>query len=98
MTAMRKQKHLTMLMAGASESGRMRVINAVMAYTKGFCKEMTFMFNKRMIVVIMALTGVVVMLINGETTHSAAKLNHKNITQEHIKEWKHSCLVIVKEI
>jgi hypothetical protein len=52
MTAMRKQKQLIMFMAGASESGRMRVINAVMAYAKGFCKEINFMFNKRMIVVI----------------------------------------------
>jgi hypothetical protein len=27
------------------------VINAVMAYAKGFCKELNYMFDKRMIVV-----------------------------------------------
>jgi thymidine kinase len=86
-----------MFMAGAGGSGKTRVINAVMAYAKGFCKEVNYMFDKRMIVVT-ALTGVAATLINGETTHSAAKLNYKNITHEHIEEWKHSRLVIIDEI
>jgi hypothetical protein len=47
------------------------------------------MFNKRMIV-LMALTGVAATLINGETVHSAAKLNFKQIKIEHIEEWKHA--------
>jgi hypothetical protein len=37
------------------------VINAVMAYAKGFCKEVNYMFDKRMIVVT-ALTGVAAFL------------------------------------
>jgi hypothetical protein len=97
MTGMKQQKQLIMFMAGAGGSGKTRVINAVMAYAKGFCKEVNYMFDKRMIV-ITALTGVAATLINGETTHSAAKLNYKNITQEHIEEWKHSRLVIIDEI
>ena len=97
MTGMKQQKQLIMFMAGAGGSGKTRVINAVMAYAKGFCKEVNYMFDKRMIVVT-ALTGVAATLINGETTHSAAKLNYKNITHEHIEEWKHSRLVIIDEI
>ena len=70
MTGMRKQKQLIMFMTGAGGSGKTKVINAVMAYAKGFCKELNYMFDKRMIVVT-ALTGVAATLINGETMHSA---------------------------
>jgi hypothetical protein len=85
MMGMRKQKQLIMFMMGARGSGKMKVINAVIAYAKGFCKELNYMFNKRMIIVT-ALTGVAATLINGETMHSTAKLNYKNITSKHIDE------------
>jgi hypothetical protein len=68
-----------------------------MAYAQGFCKELNYLFDKRMIVVT-ALTGVAATLINGETTHSAAKLNCKHINTEHIEEWKNARLVIIDEI
>jgi hypothetical protein len=68
-----------------------------MAYAKGFCKAINYMFDKRMIV-LTALTGVAATLINGETLHSAAKLNYKRVTPEHIEEWAHARLVIVDEI
>jgi hypothetical protein len=60
-----------------------------MAYAKGFCKAINYMFDKRMIVVT-ALTGVAATLINGETLHSEAKLNCKRVTSEHVEEWKHA--------
>ena len=66
-------------MAGAGGRCKTRVINAVMGYAKGFCKEINYMFDKRMIV-LTALTGVAATLINGETLHSAAKLNYKRVT------------------
>jgi predicted GTPase len=97
MTGMRNQKQLIMFMMGAGGSGKTKVINAVMAYAKGFCKELNYMFDKRMIVVT-ALTGVAATLINSETTHSAAKLNYKNITSEHIDEWQKAHLLIIDEI
>jgi Ni2+-binding GTPase involved in maturation of urease and hydrogenase len=93
----RKQKQLIMFMLGAGGSGKTKVINAIMAYAKGFCKELNYMFDKRMIVVT-ALTGVAATLINGETTHSTAKLNYKNITSEHIDEWQKAHLLIIDEI
>jgi predicted GTPase len=97
MTGMRKQKQLIMFMTGPGGSGKMKVINAVMAYAKGYCKELNYMLDKRMIVVT-ALTGVAATLINGETMHSAAKLNYKNITSEHIDEWHKAHLLIIDEI
>jgi hypothetical protein len=97
LSGMRKTKQMILFMTGVGGSGKTRVINAVLAYAKGFCKEMNYMFDKRMIV-LTALTGVAATLINGETMHSAAKLNHKKITEEHIAEWKHARLVIIDEI
>jgi hypothetical protein len=52
-----------MFMTGAGGSGKMKVSNAVITYAKGFCKELNYMFNMRMIVV-MELTGVAATLIN----------------------------------
>jgi ATP:corrinoid adenosyltransferase len=97
MTGMNKQKQLIMFMTGAGGSGKTKVINAVLLYAKRFCKDINYEFDKRMIVVT-ALTGVAATLINGETTHSAAKLNCKSIETEHILEWKHTRLVIIDEI
>jgi hypothetical protein len=92
MSGMKKQKQLILFMTGAGGSGKSRVLNAVLAYAKGFCKELNYMFDKRMIVVT-ALTGVAATLINGETTHSAAKLNCKQIKSEHIEEWKYALAI-----
>jgi len=97
LSGMKKSKQLILFMTGAGGSGKTKVINAVMAYAKGFCKALNYMFDKRMIV-LTALTGVAATLINGETIHSAAKLNYKQITSEHIQEWKHARLVIIDEI
>jgi Ni2+-binding GTPase involved in maturation of urease and hydrogenase len=97
MTGMKKQKQLIMFMMGAGGSGKMKVINTVMAYKKGFCKEVNYMFDKRMIVVT-APTGVAAILINGETMHSTAKLNYKNITSKHIDEWQKAHLLIIDEV
>jgi hypothetical protein len=52
-----------MFMMGAGGSGKTKVINAVMAHAKGFCKELNYKFDKRMIVVT-ALMGVAATLIN----------------------------------
>jgi hypothetical protein len=52
MTGMRKQKQLIMFMAGAGGSDKMRLIKTSMVYAKEFCKEINYMFNKRMTVVI----------------------------------------------
>jgi predicted GTPase len=89
LSGMKKSRQLILFMTGAGGSGKTRVINAVMAYAKGFCKALNYMFDKRMIV-LTALTGVAATLINGETTHSAAKLNFKQIKMEHIEEWKNA--------
>ena len=97
MAGMQKQDQLIMFLTGAGGSGKTRVINAVMAYAKGFCKELHYMFDKRMIVVT-ALSGVAATLLNGETLHSAAKLNCKSISIDHIQEWKPSRLLIIDEI
>jgi hypothetical protein len=97
MTGMKNQQQLIMFMTGAGGSGKTKVINAVMLYAKRFCQTIGYEFDKRMIVVT-ALTGVAATLINGETTHSAAKLNCKKLLPEHILEWKKTRLVIIDEI
>ena len=96
-SGMQHSQQLKMFLSGAGGSGKTRVINAVLAYAKGFCKELNYVFDKRMIVVT-ALTGVAATLINGETLHSAAKFCNKKITTDHINEWKNTRLVIVDEI
>jgi hypothetical protein len=86
---MKKSKQLILFMTGAGGSGKMKVINAVMAYAKGFYKALNYMFDKQMIV-LTVLTGVAATLVNGKTIHSAAKLNYKRVTMEDIEEWKHA--------
>jgi hypothetical protein len=45
-----------LLLFGAGGSGETEVINSVLAYyVKGFCKKIKYVFNKQMIVVIMAM-------------------------------------------
>jgi hypothetical protein len=97
MSGMGHKQQLIMFMTGAGGSGKTRVINAVLMYAKGFCKELQYVFDKRMIVVT-ALTGVAATLINGETMHSAAKLFNAKITAEHIMEWANTRLVIIDKI
>jgi hypothetical protein len=97
LSGMRNAKQLILFLTGPGGSGKMRVINAVLAYSKGFCKELKYVFDKRMIVVT-ALTGVAATLISGETVHSAAKFYNKNVTSDHIEEWRNTRLVIVDEI
>jgi hypothetical protein len=94
---MKKNRQLILFMTGAGGSSKMRVINVVVAYAKRFCKALNYMFDNR-IIVLTVLTGVAATLINGETTHSAAKLNFKQIKMEHIEVWKKAQLMIVNEI
>jgi hypothetical protein len=96
-SGMRDSQQLIMFLTGAGGSGKTRVVNAVLAYTKGFCKALNYVFDKRVIVVT-AMTGVAATLINGETLHSAAKFYNKRVTTDHIDEWKNTRLVIVDEI
>ena len=56
---------------------------------------MDLIFDKRTIVVT-ALTGSAAVSINGETTHSACQLNHKDVTQD--DEWIDTIMVIVDEV
>ena len=46
----------------------------------------------------MAMSGVAATLIDGETIHSAAKLNCKKITLDHQKEWYNTQMLIVDNI
>ena len=46
----------------------------------------------------MAMSGVAATLINGETIHSAAKLNCEKITLDHQKEWYNTQMLIVDKI
>jgi hypothetical protein len=97
LSGMKNTQQLILFMTGPGGSGKTRVINAVLAYSKGFCKALNYIFDKRMIVVT-ALTGVAATLINGETLHGAAKFYNKTVTTDHIQEWKSTRLVIVDEI
>jgi hypothetical protein len=96
-SGMRDSEQLIMFLTGSGGSGKTKVVNAVLAYAKGFCKELNYVFDKRTIVVT-ALTGMAATLINGETIHSAAKFYNKKISTEHMDEWKNTRLVIVDEI
>lgn len=72
-------------------------MNGVQHYAKAFCNQLGVKYDKRTIVVT-ALTGVAATAINGKTVHSAAKLQHKAIKPEHVKEWKDARLLIIDEI
>ena len=54
-----------MFLTGAGGSGKTEVINAVLTYAKGFCIEMKYVFDKRLIVVT-AISGVAATLIKGK--------------------------------
>lgn len=97
LSGMRHHRQLLMFLTGAGGSGKSRVIDAVLAYSKGFCKRLGVLFDKRMIVVT-ALTGVAATLINGETVNSAVHLERDKITNDHIAEWKNTRLLIIDEI
>ena len=86
MAGMCNEQQLIMFLTGASGSGKMEVINLVLAYAKGFCKGMQYVFDRCMIVV-MAMSGVAATIIKGETVHSVAHLNCNTITLDHQKEW-----------
>jgi hypothetical protein len=47
LNGMKKNKQLILFMTGVGGSGKTRVINAVMAYAKGFCNALNYMFDKR---------------------------------------------------
>ena len=88
---------LIMFLTGAGGSGKTQVINSVLAYAKGFCQGIEYVFDKRMIVVT-AMSGVAATLINGETVHSAAHLNASKITVDDQKEWAITRMIIIDEI
>ena len=93
---MRKQEQMIMFLTGQGGSGKTRVIDAVLAYAKQFCRNLNVVFNKRTIVVT-ALTGVAATLINGETLHSAAKFGCKEIKMDDIDEWRGTRMMIIDE-
>jgi predicted ATPase len=65
-------RQLIMFLTGAGGSGKTEIINSVLAYAKGFCLQMQYVFDKQ-IIVVTAMSGVAATLINGETIHSATK-------------------------
>ena len=91
------KEQLVMFMTGPGGSGKSRVINALLHYAKSFCTELGVQFTDRTIVVT-AITGVAATSIKGETTHSAAHLNSATITNDHVKEWENSRLLLLDEI
>jgi hypothetical protein len=97
LAGIRNDRQLILFLTGAGGSGKTEVINSVLAYAKGFCMEMEYIFDKRLIVVT-AMSGVAATLINGETIHSAAHLNCDKITIEHQREWANTRMLIVDEI
>ena len=97
MAGMRNEQQLIMFLTGAGGSGKMEVINLVLAYAKGFCKGMQYVFDRCMIIVT-AMSGVAATIIKGETVHSVAHLNCNTITLDHQKEWAGVRMIIIDEI
>ena len=84
-------------LSGQGGTGKSRVIHSVLRYCKRLCENANIEFNRRTITVT-ALTGAAAVSIFGETTHSACLLNASTITEERIKEWQHTKMVIIDEI
>ena len=97
LAGMRNEKQLIMFLTGAGGSGKTRVINSVLAYAKGFCKTLDYVFDKQMIVVT-AMSGVAATLIKGETVHSAVHLMKNKVDVKHMKEWIGTRMIIIDEI
>ena len=91
------QKELRLFVSGAGGTGKSKVIDHVVAYSKNFCENIHAPFTDRTIVVT-ALTGVAAVLIKGETLHSASHVFCNHINQEMIDSWSDARLVIVDEI
>ena len=92
-------RQLVMFMTGPGGSGKSRVIDAAIHYTREYVENLGLVFTKQTIVVT-ALSGVAAVNINGETTQRACHTNSKteNITNEMIEEWKDTRLLIIDEI
>ena len=88
---------LVMFLTGMGGSGKSFVISTLLIYAKRFCQEMKYPFTRRTIVVT-ALSGVAATAIGGETTHSALYLNNDSITDDHIKTFNQTRMVIVDEV
>ena len=84
-------------LSGPGGTGKSRVINAVLQHCKKLCENANMGFNKRTITVT-ALTGAVAASIFGETTHGACLLNSLHVSEDHIREWKDTNLLIVDEM
>jgi len=92
-----KKSQLIMLLHGPGGSGKSTVIELVVDYAREYCEHLGHPFTRRTIVV-SAMSGVAATLLKGETTHMAVGLNRSKVTDEMLKEWKDTRLLIVDEI
>jgi hypothetical protein len=89
------KKQFIGFLSGAGGTGKSQVIDTVKTYCKTLCDNLNVKFDRRTIVVT-ALTGSAAVSINGETTHSACKLNSAVVTQS--EEWDDTIMIIIDEI
>ena len=89
------KKQFIAFLSGAGGTGKSQVIDTVKTYCKTLCDNLNVKFDRRTIVVT-ALTGSAAIAINGETTHSACKLNSTVVTQS--EEWNDTIMIIIDEI
>ena len=97
LSGMRGEDQLIAFLTGAAGAGKSQVINTVMAYAKGFCKQINQVFTRRTIVVT-AMSGVAAALIHGETMQPAVHFYNTHITTDYQQEWSDTRLLIIDEI
>ena len=94
----RGDKPLRLFLTGPAGSGKSTILTALISYVQQFCNNIGCIFDKG-VIRLTALTGAAATEIKGQTTHKECLLGSKTkITDQNIREWLNTRLLVVDEI
>jgi hypothetical protein len=91
------QTHLKMFLTGAGGCGKSHVIFAARKFCHRFSQQAGILFDGNTFL-LTAYVGSAAAIWGGITTHSAAHLNKKRVTDDQLKEWENVKILIVDEV
>ena len=94
----RGDKPLRLFLTGPAGAGKSTILTALISYVQEFCNRIGCTFDKG-VIRLTALTGAAATEIRGQTTHKECKIGSKTkITDQDIREWLNTRLLVVDEI
>lgn len=91
------QTQLKMFLTGAGGCGKSHVIFAAKKFCHRFSQQAGVIFDSNTFL-LTAYVGSAAAIWGGVTTHAAAHLNKKRVTDEQLKEWENVRVLIVDEV